>query len=88
MIDYINKSSLSNGGINHQVCSYEFPNLKDNHVCDVNLLKDFGNCTSEKQYGYNNSSPCIFIKLNKVINLFYLVNLIYVIIIIIIVLDI
>ncbi|XP_057339365.1 sodium/potassium-transporting ATPase subunit beta-2-like [Microplitis mediator] len=64
--NYINKSSLSNGGVNHQICSYEFPNLKSNHVCDVNLQKDFGNCTSEKQYGFNNSSPCIFIKLNKI----------------------
>lgn len=34
-------------------------------VC-VLELQDFGPCSPEKQYGYNSSSPCVFLKLNRV----------------------
>lgn len=28
----------------------------------------FGNCSRENGYGYNNSSPCVFLKLNRIFN--------------------
>lgn len=34
-------------------------------VCDVNI-KDFDKCTQENNYSYHKSSPCVFLKLNKI----------------------
>lgn len=34
-------------------------------VCDVDV-KNFGPCTEENYFMYHQSSPCIFLKLNKV----------------------
>jgi hypothetical protein len=37
-------------------------------VCRVDVSnKQFGICTKEKGYGFPKSSPCVFLKLNKVI---------------------
>lgn len=36
-----------------------------NKVCAVDVA-NFGPCTTNNGFGYNKTSPCIFLKLNKV----------------------
>ncbi|XP_023708792.1 sodium/potassium-transporting ATPase subunit beta-2 isoform X1 [Cryptotermes secundus] len=55
---------LPGGGKNQQVCDFDQP-PQDGKVCEVNV-KNFQPCTMEMGYGFNRSSPCIFIKLNKI----------------------
>lgn len=31
-------------------------------------VKQFGDCSPQNAYGYNNSRPCVFLKLNKIYN--------------------
>uniref|UniRef100_A0A1B6FQY1 Sodium/potassium-transporting ATPase subunit beta n=1 Tax=Cuerna arida TaxID=1464854 RepID=A0A1B6FQY1_9HEMI len=50
--------------LNRKPCSYDTI-IPEGQVCDVKL-SDFKNCTRENNYGYANSSPCIFIKLNRI----------------------
>lgn len=39
----------------------------DNKVCRVDVSSNkFNICTKEQDYGYSKSSPCVFLKLNKV----------------------
>lgn len=45
-------------------CKYTMP-PPPGQVCDVNI-KDFDKCTQENNYSYHKSSPCIFLKLNKI----------------------
>lgn len=45
-------------------CKYNSP-PPPGKVCDVNI-KDFKKCTQENNYSYHKSSPCIFIKLNRI----------------------
>lgn len=45
-------------------CNYNQP-PPPGKVCDVNI-KDFKKCTQENYYSYHKSSPCIFLKLNKI----------------------
>lgn len=63
-IEYINSSLLPNGGRNQQICNYNTP-VKPGHVCAVEV-NNWGPCSPNHQYGFNNSAPCIFIKLNRV----------------------
>ncbi|KAK0159749.1 hypothetical protein PV327_010829 [Microctonus hyperodae] len=63
--DYKNSSRLINGGRNQQICNYK-QKARKGMTCNVDV-SDWGPCTSEEGYGFNNSSPCIFIKLNKII---------------------
>ncbi|XP_034936760.1 sodium/potassium-transporting ATPase subunit beta-2-like [Chelonus insularis] len=65
--NYKNRSSLPNGGENQQICSYEHPSLKPGHVCKVDV-DQFGPCSPGNSYGFDQSAPCIFIKLNKIID--------------------
>ncbi|XP_011054947.1 PREDICTED: sodium/potassium-transporting ATPase subunit beta-2-like [Acromyrmex echinatior] len=62
--NYINPSLLSNGGRNQQICSYNKP-AKPGNVCAVDV-NNWGPCSPNQQYGFNNSAPCIFIKLNRI----------------------
>ncbi|PSN30527.1 Sodium/potassium-transporting ATPase subunit beta-2 [Blattella germanica] len=55
---------LPGGGKNQQQCDFD-RNPDYGKVCAVDP-KQFEPCTSEMGYGYNRSSPCIFIKLNKI----------------------
>ncbi|XP_013099809.1 sodium/potassium-transporting ATPase subunit beta-1 [Stomoxys calcitrans] len=48
---------------NKTTCS--FSERKD--VCSVNI-EQLGNCSPSHSYGYNNSKPCVFLKLNKIYN--------------------
>ncbi|XP_044260655.1 sodium/potassium-transporting ATPase subunit beta-1-like [Tribolium madens] len=51
-------------GQNYQHCDYEIP-VKEGHVCAVEVDK-FGPCTAENNYGFNSTSPCVFLKLNRI----------------------
>lgn len=63
-IDYIDSSLLPNGGRNQQICNYTMP-AKSGNVCAVDI-NNWGPCSPNQQYGFNNSAPCVFIKLNRV----------------------
>lgn len=45
-------------------CKYNSP-PPHGKVCDVNI-KDFKKCTQENNYSYHKSSPCVFVKLNRI----------------------
>ncbi|XP_076656465.1 sodium/potassium-transporting ATPase subunit beta-2 [Halictus rubicundus] len=62
--EYINSTALPNGGRNQQICNYDTP-VKPGHVCAVEV-NNWGPCSPAAQYGFNNSAPCIFIKLNRI----------------------
>ena len=52
------------GSSNQKNCDFEnFPGTTQ--VCKLDVNK-FDLCSSSHAYGYNNSSPCIFIKLNRI----------------------
>lgn len=51
-------------GANILNCKYNQP-PPPGLVCDVNI-KDFKTCTQENHYSYHKSSPCIFLKMNKI----------------------
>lgn len=48
-------------------CNYGQAGVKSNKSCAVDL-NDLGMCGRELGYGYHHGSPCIFIKLNKIVN--------------------
>ena len=61
---YKNPAVLPGEGRNQVVCDYN--NLpRDGQVCSMNM-DNWGRCTERYGYGYNQSSPCVFVKLNKV----------------------
>ncbi|XP_012280194.1 sodium/potassium-transporting ATPase subunit beta-2 [Orussus abietinus] len=62
--DYINSTRLPTGGRNQQICSYTQA-AKPGNVCAVNV-NDWGPCSPQEGYGYNNSAPCVFVKLNRI----------------------
>ncbi|XP_017795244.1 PREDICTED: sodium/potassium-transporting ATPase subunit beta-2-like isoform X1 [Habropoda laboriosa] len=62
--EYVNSSLLPNGGRNQQICNYNTP-VKPGHVCAVEV-NNWGPCSPNQQYGFNNSAPCVFIKLNRI----------------------
>lgn len=64
LAEYLNSTLLPNGGRNQQICSYSQP-LKPGNVCAVDVKK-WGPCSPSEKYGFNNSAPCIFIKLNRI----------------------
>lgn len=51
-------------GQNIYNCDYNQPPPKG-QVCDVDI-KAWSPCTKENNYSYHKSSPCIFLKLNKI----------------------
>lgn len=65
MIGYKTPGSDSPGrGQNIFDCKYNSP-PPPGKVCNVNI-KDFKKCTQENHYSYHKSSPCVFIKLNRI----------------------
>lgn len=64
LAEYTNSSLLPQGGRNQQICNYNTP-IKPGHVCAVEV-NNWGPCSPSQQYGFNNSAPCIFIKLNRI----------------------
>ncbi|XP_015608284.1 sodium/potassium-transporting ATPase subunit beta-2 [Cephus cinctus] len=61
---YLNSSYLPTSGRNQQICSYDQP-IKPGNVCAVDV-SDWGPCSPQEGYGFNNSAPCVFIKLNRI----------------------
>lgn len=52
------------GSHNQKNCDFEtLPN--EGQVCKLDISK-FDLCSTSHAYGYNNSSPCIFLKLNRI----------------------
>ncbi len=53
------------GGRNQVPCDFDTtPGV--GKVCAVNIEQNFGPCSESNGFGYNKSSPCIYLKLNKV----------------------
>lgn len=51
---------------NRVACDFTNP-PQNGKVCRVDVSKErFGICSKERDYGYSKSSPCVFLKLNKV----------------------
>lgn len=53
-------------GQNYVNCDFDKP-PKDNQVCTTEI-SHFGNCIPDRKYGYQTSSPCVFLKLNRIFN--------------------
>ena len=51
----------------YEKCNYG-SHQKDNKVCYEDV-KQWYPCTMENHYGYQSATPCVFLKLNKVIAL-------------------
>lgn len=65
---YTNKSLMVGGGRNQVQCTFDNPPAFG-QVCAVNIEKNFGPCSELHGFGYNKSAPCIYLKLNKVIQI-------------------
>ncbi|XP_055600766.1 sodium/potassium-transporting ATPase subunit beta-1-like isoform X2 [Uranotaenia lowii] len=61
---YKNLSLLPMGGQNHVNCDFDKPPASG-EVCKVDITA-MSPCTSENGFGYNQSSPCVIIKLNRI----------------------
>lgn len=57
-------AEYSLGSNNQKNCDFE-NTPTPSQVCKLDLSK-FGECKAENAYGYNNSAPCIFLKLNRI----------------------
>lgn len=65
---YTDRKLMVEQGRNQVICDFGKP-PGDGQVCAVELEKSFGNCSQTNGFGYNDSAPCIYLKLNKVKNL-------------------
>ncbi|XP_063701767.1 sodium/potassium-transporting ATPase subunit beta-2-like isoform X2 [Culicoides brevitarsis] len=61
---YRNKSLLPSEGKNQVVCDFD-QSPKEGQVCSVEV-DSWGPCSPSEGYSYNKSSPCIFLKLNRI----------------------
>lgn len=68
-LDYITPGSVPGLGANINKCDYNQP-PPPGKVCDVDV-KNWYPCTKENKYNYHKSAPCIFLKLNKVMLIFF-----------------
>jgi len=60
--DFLHEYTL--GSSNQKICDFDaFPGTTQ--ACKLDMSQ-FDQCSSAHSYGYNNSSPCIFIKLNRI----------------------
>lgn len=63
--DYKQLGTVAGRGSNLQECDYkQYP--ERGRVCPVRIEKFGSECTLENHYGYHKTSPCIFLKLNKI----------------------
>nr|CAD7588162.1 unnamed protein product [Timema genevievae] len=61
---YLNSSKLPGRGRNQKYCDYN-TTLQAGQTCAV-PVNNWGPCSNKAGYSYNRSSPCIFIKLNRI----------------------
>jgi len=62
--EFLEQYKVNHTGKNFQTCDFE-KKADPGHVCIVDL-EQFGPCGPKNSYGYNGSSPCVFLKLNKI----------------------
>jgi len=55
-------------GENFIDCTLGRPPNSDNKVCRFNVDLLGGNCTWQKDYGYDEGQPCVLLRLNKIFN--------------------
>lgn len=61
---FISSAEYSDSHPNQKNCDFDtLPNKEQ--VCKLDVEK-FGECVRSSSYGYNNSAPCIFLKLNRI----------------------
>lgn len=65
--DFLKKYNESSDPTKEKICNFNTQKLKDKEFCNVDIT-NFGDCSRGKAYGYNNSRPCVFLKLNKIFN--------------------
>jgi sodium/potassium-transporting ATPase subunit beta len=63
--EYKTPGTTAGRGQNIHNCNYNMPPPVGG-VCNVNILEFGTDCTQENHYGYHKTSPCIFLKLNKI----------------------
>lgn len=64
MEDDPESKTLMDNGKARKLCDYD--KMPDKNQTCAFEIKDWQNCTKEKNYGYETAAPCIFIKLNRV----------------------
>uniref|UniRef100_A0A182Q2J7 Sodium/potassium-transporting ATPase subunit beta n=1 Tax=Anopheles farauti TaxID=69004 RepID=A0A182Q2J7_9DIPT len=65
---YADHTLLPGGGKNQQICDFNSPPA-NGKVCAFDV-KSLGPCSVGSGYGYNNSAPCFFVKLNRIYSWF------------------
>ncbi|XP_075212360.1 sodium/potassium-transporting ATPase subunit beta-2-like [Lycorma delicatula] len=64
--NYNNSDSLPGHGHNQMICDYNIP-PQPGKVCAVDINSaSWGPCIHKANYSYSRSSPCIFLKLNRI----------------------
>lgn len=61
----ISRLDYTKGRDNQKSCDFAFKDPGFENVCKVDV-SNFDLCKPENAYGYNRSSPCIFLKLNRI----------------------
>lgn len=54
------------GSQNRQHCDYD-SRPSEGKVCEIDI-SSYNPCTTDNEYNYKKSAPCIFLKLNKIFN--------------------
>ncbi|KAL5281666.1 ATP1B2 family protein [Megaselia abdita] len=63
---YNDRTKLPEKGAKQKICGFNDTSVTNgDKVCEVDLTQ-FGPCSPQNSFGYNNSQPCIFLKLNKI----------------------
>ncbi|XP_015121594.1 sodium/potassium-transporting ATPase subunit beta-1 [Diachasma alloeum] len=63
--NYLHTSQSPAARPNQQPCSHDFHNLTKGKVCAVDI-NSWNPCSPKEEFGFRNSSPCVFIKLNRI----------------------
>lgn len=63
---YSDRTKLPENGATQKICGFNDSSVNNGRkVCEVDLTR-LGPCSPQNSYGFNNSQPCIFLKLNKI----------------------
>lgn len=66
IIVYSDRTKLPDNGAKQKICGFNDSSVTNGgKVCEVDLSR-LGPCSPKNGYGFNNSQPCIFLKLNKI----------------------
>ncbi|CAH1186589.1 unnamed protein product [Phyllotreta striolata] len=64
--EFLQPYNANQSGKNFAECTFESP-PEEGKVCKT-TSDHFGPCTPQNKYGYNSPSPCVFLKLNRIID--------------------